>query len=50
MSEGIENATVQQLKDFYKTWYRLDNMAIVVVGDFDDEVLENSLKSIFYIA
>ncbi|MDR1243825.1 MAG: insulinase family protein [Endomicrobium sp.] len=50
LSEVIKNATVWQLKDFYKTWYRPDNMSIVIVGDFDDKiyvVLEKSLKSIF---
>ncbi|MDR0617291.1 MAG: insulinase family protein [Endomicrobium sp.] len=47
LPEVVKNVTVWQLKDFYKTWYRPDNMSIVIVGDFDDVVLENSLKSIF---
>ncbi len=31
------NATVtpEQLREYYDTWYRPDNMAVVVVGDFD---------------
>jgi zinc protease len=29
----IENATVQQLIDFYRRWYRADNMAVILVGD-----------------
>ena len=47
LPEIIENVTTQQLQDFYKTWYRPDNVAIVIVGDFDDNILEKSLRSIF---
>ncbi|MDR1522752.1 MAG: insulinase family protein [Endomicrobium sp.] len=45
VSEGIENATVQQLKDFYKTWYRPDNMAIVFVGNIDIESFKEYIKT-----
>ncbi|MDR2457640.1 MAG: insulinase family protein, partial [Clostridiales Family XIII bacterium] len=43
----IESATQSLLKGFYKKWYRPDNMAVILVGDFDDETLEKSLKSYF---
>ena len=31
--ESISSVTAAQLRDFYETWYRPDNMAVVVVGD-----------------
>jgi zinc protease len=43
----IENATPSLLESFYKKWYRPDNMAVILVGDFDDEALEKSLRTYF---
>jgi zinc protease len=43
----IENATQSVLKGFYKKWYRPDNMAVILVGDFDDAALEKALASYF---
>ncbi|WP_420625440.1 M16 family metallopeptidase [Candidatus Poriferisodalis sp.] len=31
--ESISSVTAAQLREFYETWYRPDNMAVVVVGD-----------------
>jgi zinc protease len=31
----IENISIDKLQAFYKTWYRIDNMALVVTGRFD---------------
>ena len=47
LAEVIENATAQQLKDFYNRWYTSDNMALVFVGDFDGRALEAELKNNF---
>ena len=43
----IENATSQQLKNFYDRWYTSDNMALVFIGDFDGKTLENELVNHF---
>ncbi|MDR1474499.1 MAG: insulinase family protein [Endomicrobium sp.] len=44
----IENATQSLLEGFYKKWYRTDNMAVILVGDFDDKALEKSLRTYFH--
>ncbi|MCL2184689.1 MAG: insulinase family protein [Treponema sp.] len=43
----IENATSEQLKEFYSRWYTSDNMALVFVGDFDGKALEKELVNHF---
>jgi zinc protease len=43
----IENATSEQVKDFYSRWYTSDNMALVLVGDFDGKRLEAELTHHF---
>jgi zinc protease len=35
------------LRRFYKTWYRPDLMAVVVVGDIDPSLAENKIKEYF---
>jgi len=47
LSEQIENAAAQQLRDFYNRWYTSDNMALVFVGDFDGKTLEAELAGHF---
>jgi zinc protease len=47
LPEIIQNAPAAQLENFYKTWYRPDNMAIILVGDFDGAALEAELASHF---
>jgi zinc protease len=47
LPEIIEHAPPSKLQDFYKTWYRGDNMALIFVGDFDGAALEASLGSSF---
>lgn len=32
----IRTVTSETVKQFYKKWYHLSNMAVVAVGDFDD--------------
>ncbi|GHV26827.1 peptidase M16 [Spirochaetia bacterium] len=47
LPEIIETAPVERLVNFYRTWYRADNMALVFVGDFDGAKLEADLASHF---
>ncbi|MDR1419501.1 MAG: insulinase family protein [Treponema sp.] len=50
LPEIIENAPAERLENFYKRWYRADNMAVILVGDFDGAALEASLASRFLIS
>lgn len=36
----------QALRDFYHRWYRTDQQVLVIVGDFDAEMMENKLRSV----
>jgi zinc protease len=47
LPEVIQNAPASRLEGFYKTWYRPDNMALILVGDFDGAALEAELASHF---
>lgn len=43
----IENAPPEALRRFRNDWYRPDLMAVVVVGDFDQEDMEQKVKQKF---
>ena len=43
----ITGAPPARLKAFYEKWYRPDNMAIIIAGDFDADALAASLNDIF---
>ena len=45
--EIIETAPVEALRRFYRDWYRPDLMAVIAVGDFDAEWMENLIRSFF---
>ncbi|MCL2128955.1 MAG: insulinase family protein [Treponema sp.] len=45
--EIIETAPTGRLEGFYKRWYRPENMAIIIVGDFDAAYLETTLEEHF---
>ena len=49
LSEVVNQATPQQLREFYKKWYQPRNMAIIVVGDFDTKRMEQKVKRIMSI-
>ena len=40
----LKKADRSALYRFYKDWYRPDNMAVIVVGDFDPAVMEKEIK------
>ncbi|MBX7108547.1 MAG: insulinase family protein [Chitinophagales bacterium] len=43
----IENAPYDTLRNFYKSWYRPDLMAVVAVGDFDPVKVETLIRENF---
>ncbi|MDR2182341.1 MAG: insulinase family protein [Treponema sp.] len=47
LPEIIQNAPAALIEGFYKKWYRPDNMAVILVGDFDGEALERELSAHF---
>ncbi|MDR1859286.1 MAG: insulinase family protein, partial [Treponema sp.] len=49
LPEVIETAPASRLEGFYRKWYQADNMALIIVGDFDGAALEASLEDHFAI-
>jgi zinc protease len=45
--EILESFPHQAVKDFYNAWYRPDLMAIIAVGDFDLDKMEQMIKDKF---
>ncbi len=45
--EVIDNFPYQALKDYYETWYRPDQQAVIVVGDIDVDRIEAKIKEMF---
>ncbi len=43
----VLNFKPDELRDYYKRWYRPDQQGIIVVGDIDPEVIEAKIKEIF---
>ena len=46
-TEIIENAPYDALRRYYTDWYRPNLMAIIVVGDFDVELMEAEVRTRF---
>ena len=45
--EIIRNAPVARLRSFYDTWYRPERQAVIVVGDVDQQKIEQTIKTLF---
>jgi len=45
--EVLESFKYETLKNFYKTWYRPNLMAVVIVGDIDVDQMEQKIKQHF---
>jgi len=43
----VDHFPYQDLRDYYQKWYRPDLQAIVVVGDFDVNLMEKKIKKVF---
>ena len=46
-ADAIQSMTSQKLRAFYDRWYRPDNSAVVVVGDFDVDDVEQLVRTEF---
>lgn len=44
--EALRNFSHKELVDFYHRWYRTDQQALVVVGDFDVDKMEAKIKKV----
>ncbi len=47
LEDTIKNASQALLKDFYDTWYRPDNMILIIAGDFDLALTAELIKERF---
>lgn len=45
--EVVDNFEPQALVDYYHTWYRPDQQALIVVGDIDPDYIEAKIKEMF---
>jgi zinc protease len=45
--ENLENFTYEDVRSYYKEWYRPDLMAVVAVGDLDVATMEQKIKDHF---
>ena len=45
--ENLQTFKYSSIRNFYKKWYRPDNQAIIIVGDFDADEMEQKVKDYF---
>ena len=45
--EDLQNATLQDVKDFYNRWYVPNNVILTIAGDFDKEQAKKWVKKYF---
>ncbi|MEE4246433.1 MAG: pitrilysin family protein [Kangiellaceae bacterium] len=45
--EDLQNATLKDVKDFFKRWYTPNNVTLVIAGDFDVEQAKTWVKKYF---
>lgn len=45
--ESVRDVSLQDIKDFFQTYYRPDNTIIVICGDFDPDKLSAKLRQTF---
>ncbi len=43
----VMNFPYDDLRSYYKKWYRPDQQGIIIVGDFDAEAMETKVKNLF---
>ena len=47
LMEIVDNFPYRSLRDYYHTWYRPDNQALVIVGDIDVDLVEAKIREMF---
>ena len=47
LPEHLKNPRISKLIDFYNTWYVPNNMALIIVGDFDAEATKPMIEETF---
>ncbi len=45
--ENLQNFKYEDIRSFYKKWYRADNMAVIIVGDFNIDTMEQKVVDYF---
>lgn len=45
--EVIDNFKYETIRRFYRDWYRPDLQALIIVGDFDPQMMEGKVKNLF---
>lgn len=45
--EVIDNFKPEELRAYYRKWYRPDQQALIIVGDIDPEQIEQKIKDMF---
>ena len=46
-SDHLKNPSVKKLIEFYETWYVPENMALILVGDFDQQNIKDEINATF---
>ncbi|MDR3220341.1 MAG: insulinase family protein [Dysgonamonadaceae bacterium] len=47
IEEVVMNFKPEELREYYRKWYRPDLQGIIIVGDIDVDQIENKLKEVF---
>lgn len=45
--KSVSQATAKEIRAYYERWYRPDNMAVIVVGDFDPATVQSEIRKHF---
>lgn len=45
--EDLQNATLQDVRDFYQKWYGVNNATLVLAGDFDNQQAKDWINKYF---
>jgi len=45
--DDLKNPSLTKMKEFYKTWYVPNNMALIISGDFDEELIKPLIAKYF---